>query len=92
MNHIVINIIKGIFIGIANIIPGLSGATIALVLGVYQKSINVITKFDARLIKLIKNLDFINIKNHISLSFISSISLGIVISFVLMSNILNNLL
>tara|TARA_B100001142_G_scaffold330296_1_gene397857 strand:- start:278 stop:1228 length:951 start_codon:yes stop_codon:yes gene_type:complete len=92
LNHIVINIIKGIFIGIANIIPGLSGATIALVLGVYQKSINVITKFDARLIKLIKNLDFINIKNHISLSFISSISLGIVISFVLMSNILNNLL
>ena len=92
MKHIVINIIKGIFIGIANIIPGLSGATIALVLGVYQKSINVITKFDTRLIKLIKNLDFIKIKKHISLNFILSISSGIVISFILMSNLLNKLL
>ena len=41
-------------IGIANIIPGVSGATFALILGIYEKIINVLTKFDKQLISLIK--------------------------------------
>lgn len=35
-------IIKGIFIGIANIIPGVSGGTMAVSMGVYDKLINSI--------------------------------------------------
>ena len=30
-------ILRGVFIGIANIIPGVSGGTIALSMGVYEK-------------------------------------------------------
>ena len=43
----IFDIIKGIFIGIANIIPGVSGGTMAVSMGVYDKiinSINSITK------------------------------------------------
>ena len=54
----------------ANIIPGLSGSTLALILGVYQKLINILTKFDLRLIQLIKSLNINEIQKHISLNFI----------------------
>ena len=37
--------IKGIFIGIANIIPGVSGGTIALSMGIYDKLIGAISNF-----------------------------------------------
>ena len=49
MNKDVLLFLKGFFMGIANIIPGVSGGTIALVLGVYKE--------------LIKSIDSINVKN-----------------------------
>ena len=36
MKHI-LTIIKGFFIGIANIIPGVSGGTLAMILNIYDK-------------------------------------------------------
>jgi len=40
----VINIFKGFLIGIANLIPGVSGGTFALILGIYGRLINDINK------------------------------------------------
>lgn len=39
------DIIKGMFIGIANIIPGVSGGTIALSMGIYDKLIGAVSNF-----------------------------------------------
>lgn len=39
------DMIKGIFIGIANIIPGVSGGTIALSMGIYDKLIGAVSNF-----------------------------------------------
>jgi putative membrane protein len=41
----IIDIIKGIFMGIANVIPGVSGGTMAVSLGIYDKFISSITGF-----------------------------------------------
>lgn len=35
-------ILRGVFIGVANIIPGVSGGTIALSMGVYEKIISAV--------------------------------------------------
>lgn len=43
--NIVKEFIKGILIGIANIIPGVSGGTMAVSMGVYDKIIKAITRF-----------------------------------------------
>ena len=37
------DIVRGIFIGIANIIPGVSGGTMAVSMGVYDKIIHAVT-------------------------------------------------
>lgn len=41
----IMDTIKGIFIGIANIIPGVSGGTIALSMGIYDKLIGAVSNF-----------------------------------------------
>jgi putative membrane protein len=38
-----INLLKGMIMGIANVIPGVSGGTLALITGIYEKMINAIT-------------------------------------------------
>jgi putative membrane protein len=40
--QIVVNLLRGVAIGLANIIPGVSGGTMALILGIYQRLITAI--------------------------------------------------
>jgi len=67
-------IIKGFFIGIAKIIPGVSGAVLAIMFGLYDKGINAITNF------------FNNKKENFY--FLLCVGLGIAIAIVLGSNII----
>ena len=45
MNHIIFGFLKGILIGLANIIPGVRGGTIAVILGIFDNLINAINNF-----------------------------------------------
>ena len=91
MKLILKNISKGILIGIGNIIPGLSGSTIALILGVYEKLIMILAKFDVTLIKLIFQLNFKAVRQHISFFFLSSVTIGIIIGVIALAHVLNYL-
>ena len=91
MKYFISNILKGIIIGIANIVPGISGASLAFILGIYQKIINITTKFDLNLIKLIINRQFKTAKNYISFNFLITISIGIIISFIIFARLLDYL-
>lgn len=47
------NILRGLAIGLANIIPGVSGGTMALVLGIYQRLLNAISNIGPESVKAI---------------------------------------
>ena len=49
-------VIKGFFMGIANVIPGVSGGTIAIILGIYEKFIDAISNLFKNLKENIKFL------------------------------------
>jgi len=51
--EIVINLLRGVAIGLANIIPGVSGGTMALVLGIYSRLINAIGKLGPQTVKCV---------------------------------------
>lgn len=68
-------ILKGIIIGIAKIIPGLSGAVIMISFNLYDKAIEAITSF------------FDNPKKNFW--FLFSLGIGVVIGIVMFSNILS---
>jgi putative membrane protein len=45
------NILRGMVIGVANIIPGVSGGTLALVLGIYERLIGAINNISFETVK-----------------------------------------
>lgn len=77
MKHLKENLIlvaKGFVIGIANIIPGVSGGTLAITLGIYERLIKAISHF------------FTNLKENIK--FLVPIAVGAVLSLLILSNVI----
>jgi putative membrane protein len=50
--EIILFFLRGIFMGMADVVPGVSGGTIAFITGIYQRLINSISKFDLSFILL----------------------------------------
>jgi putative membrane protein len=69
-------ILKGLAIGAANVIPGVSGGTIALITGVFERLINAIKSFNGKAIALLAKGDFKGFSSHTDLLFLSYIILG----------------
>ncbi len=84
------NIFNGILIGIANIIPGLSGATIALILGIYEKLINSISSINKKLLTDIYQINIKKVYKDLSIDFLLPITIGIVISALLFAQALEH--
>ena len=57
--------------GVANIIPGVSGGTIALVTNIYERLINALKKFDLTAIKFLLSLEFKKFAKHTDLTFLT---------------------
>ena len=89
MQSFLSNLFKGIFIGLAFVIPGLSGGTIALILMVYEKLITELAKINLSLIKNIIQFDFKTLNEKLSLHFLISISMGGIIGVILFAKILD---
>jgi putative membrane protein len=75
-------VFQGVVIGVANVIPGLSGGTMAVLLGIYSRLIGVISSFTKMDIKTIKKEIF----------FILFLGLGWLIGVILFSYVLSFLL
>ena len=73
-----VNTLKGVVIGAANILPGVSGATLALILGIYTKLIESINS----LFKTPKN----------SLKFLVPVVLGMAVGIVMLGSLIDSLL
>ena len=52
MKSNIILIVKGFFMGIANIIPGVSGGTLAITMGIYEDLIGAVSHFSKILKKI----------------------------------------
>lgn len=83
---------KGVFMGIADAIPGVSGGTIALLLGIYEELISTISGLNFSLITKLKNNGFKSFWESINGNFLITLVLGIGISLILFVKISANLL
>ncbi|MCK5356788.1 MAG: DUF368 domain-containing protein [Elusimicrobiales bacterium] len=86
---------KGLLMGTADIIPGISGGTIALITGIYERLIGSISGIDFKFIKCLLKGDlksaWENIKT-IDFALFIPLGSGIVLAILLMSNIIHYLL
>jgi len=69
--------IKGMAMGAANVIPGVSGGTIALITGIFERLINAIKSFDIMAIKLFFSGKFKEFIEHTDLYFLIALFAGI---------------
>lgn len=76
--NFMINFLKGISIGIANLVPGISGGTIAVILGVYDK--------------IIFALNGIKTREKGNLMFLLSIVFGVIVGFFAFSSVIKYLI
>lgn len=87
--------LKGLFMGVADIIPGISGGTIALITGIYERLVHSISKIDFKFVASLLKGDFGEAKENISKIdfklFIPLVS-GIGLAMLFMSNIIHFLL
>ncbi|POB15059.1 DUF368 domain-containing protein [Halobacteriovorax sp. DA5] len=68
---------KGFLMGIADLIPGVSGGTIAFITGIYDKLLETVAAIDKNLIKDVVTLNFKNVSEKIDLKFIIPLAIGI---------------
>ncbi|MBN3564157.1 DUF368 domain-containing protein [Amphritea spongicola] len=72
--------LKGMLMGAADAVPGVSGGTIAFITGIYEELINSIKSVDAEALKMLFSGQIRNAWNHINGSFLLVLVLGIVTS------------
>ena len=87
MKEYLIYLLKGVAVGIANIIPGVSGGTIALITGIFERIINAIKSFDITAVKLLLSGKWKDFAAKTDIYFLLSLFLGIVLAIVLLAKI-----
>ena len=65
MNQYFANFLKGMGVGSANVIPGVSGGTIALITGIFERLINALKSCNLTAIKLFFTGKFKEFAQHI---------------------------
>ena len=77
MKDFIYNFIKGMGMGAANVIPGVSGGTIALITGIFERLINSIKSFNLTALKLFFTGKWKAFAQHVDLKFLVAVFLGI---------------
>jgi len=79
---------KGFVMGAANVVPGVSGGTIAFVFGIYERLINAIKAFDVKAVKMLMGRRFREFVRYVDLWFLVSLGLGVVVSVFTLAKLL----
>ena len=74
--------------GIAEIIPGVSGGTIAFITGIYEELINSIKSVNSASIKLLINFKLTSFWKHINGTFLLTLLLGMLTSILVLSRVI----
>lgn len=83
---------KGACMGAADVIPGVSGGTIAFIMGIYDEFVGSIAKVDSEAVKLLFKGKFREFWKHINGNFLLSLVAGIGASVVILAGLMQMLL
>ena len=84
--------VKGACMGAADVIPGVSGGTIAFIMGIYDQFVGSIASINAEAVKLLLHGKFKEFWKHINGSFLLALVIGIGTSVVCLAGLMQMLL
>jgi len=70
--------LTGFLMGSADVVPGVSGGTIAFIMGIYQELINTIKLFNLKLLRMICKIQWKEVLDYLPWKFIGFLGAGIV--------------
>jgi len=91
INYLVITA-KGLAMGAADVVPGVSGGTIAFISGIYEELIETIYKLDLGFFKIWKKEGFSSAWKNYNLSFLLALFTGVAISILSLAKLISWLL
>lgn len=83
--------LKGVAMGAANVIPGVSGGTIAFITNIYDELIYSLKSFDLKALRMLISLRFNDFANHVNLRFLIILFSGVFLSIISLGKILSYL-
>jgi len=84
--------VKGICMGSADVIPGVSGGTIALITGIYEDLIAALRSLDMKMVRKILSFDIKGAIADVHIRFLSALFSGIMIAIISLAQLMNYLL
>lgn len=88
----IITAVKGACMGAADVIPGVSGGTIAFIMGIYDEFVGSLASINTEAVKLLLTGRFKEFWKHINGGFLLSLVLGIGVSVVSLASLMQMLL
>jgi putative membrane protein len=87
-----INVVRGLAMGAADIVPGVSGGTVALILGHYERLIAAISQLNIEFVQLVLARKFSAAIRYADLRFLAGLGVGIAIGIVALASLMHQLL
>jgi len=84
--------LKGVAMGSADVVPGVSGGTVAFISGIYEELVRSIRSFDADALRLLFRGDIRNLWQHINGLFLTVLLAGIMTAFLSFARVILYLL
>lgn len=84
--------LRGMAMGIADIIPGVSGGTIAIITGIYEEFLSTLNKIDFMIFRFLFKGEFKKVWKSYNLSFLLSLLLGIFTSILIFTHYITYLI
>ncbi len=91
MKELFVIFLKGTAMGAANVIPGVSGGTVAFITGIYERLINALKNLDGGAVRLLLGRRFKELSRKIDFPFLAAIGLGVVVSIFTFAEVLKYL-
>ncbi|MBK1832608.1 DUF368 domain-containing protein [Roseibacillus ishigakijimensis] len=88
MREFVMTALKGFAMGAANVIPGVSGGTIAFITGIYERLISALKNFDVATVRLLLQGKLAEAAAKVDLLFLLALGVGAVVSIVTLAKVL----
>ncbi len=88
---LIIVALKGAGMGAANVIPGVSGGTIAFITGIYERLLNALKSFGPDAAKQLLRRDFTGFAKTVDLQFLIALGVGVVASIISLAKLLEHL-
>ncbi len=88
----IVNVVRGFCMGAADTVPGVSGGTVALILGHYQRLVTCISRIDSHFVSLLVQSKFREAGRYVDIRFLAALGVGIATGIVSLAGVMHWLL